>query len=207
MQMAQVSIADPNFKDCVLLSVLPCNEKYPRLSDLVLGGILVNTYYRISKANGELKCFVTILPNKEHMGWVMCTLCGKHMVDCKCDGGIVQPITITYYYNKALHEKTGAPLLSTNELYAISPKFIPATNTKPTAKGTNSRGSEVINKRGSRFESKSFQDKPTKGMSIRDIENVDLGQVGATAQEMANAGLERMKALHEKKTEPKRKRK
>ena len=157
---------------------------------LEISSPLPNTYYRIHNKTEEVKCIVNILEDGWHIAWDTCSGCASYMTICKCSGGIKTTRSVVYFYYKARHEKLGEPMITTTELYKGVPPV--ARKSKPYIPPTTKITRTVV-------ESVAPRQGEDTGMSIEDIEKIDLSTLDKTAKKMAKDGLRSIAYKRKKK--------
>ena len=186
------TLVDKDFPDYTLYPVEEADEKWVKLSNP-----LPNTYYRVDNDEYTVKCLVTILPDGWHIAWDTCSACSNHMKQCKCASGITQPRTVTYFYSKAMNQVHGTPMISTHELYGrpkptggeLAINRVSHRNIKPPV--TTILPTRLRNKT-------KFDEAMEEGLSVSDIDNLDLGELNKTAETLATTGTNKVRKLTRK---------
>lgn len=173
MKTKSRTIVDKDFPDYTLYPI----EDEVR-DNITFSSPLPNTYYRVDNDTMKVKCMVTILEDGWHIAWDTCSQCANHFRICECKSGMKQPRSITYFYHKARHEKLGEPMITTSELYeGVKPVF---RQSKPVKNATTPTVTKptyippVSPRKGDE-----------SGMSIEDIEKIDLSVLNKKAEDMA----------------------
>lgn len=174
MKTKSRSIVDKDFPDYTLYPV----EDEVR-DNITFSSPLPNTYYRVDNDTLEVKCMVTILEDGWHIAWDTCSQCANYFKICECRNGMVQPRSVTYFYYKARHEKLGEPMITTSELYK---GVKPTVRQKPTVKSTVKTPTVTT---VTYIPPVSPRQGDEAGMSIEDIENIDMSVLNKKAEDMA----------------------
>ena len=186
------TLVDKDFPDYTLYPVDEADAKWVKLNNP-----LPKTYYRVDNEKNTVKCLVTILPDGWHIAWDTCSLCCNYMTICKCSSGITQPRTVTYFYSKAMNKIHGVPMISTHELYGrekttggdFAINNISHRNIKPPV--------TTILKTRLRNKTK-FDEAMEEGLSVSDIDNLDLGELNKTAKKVATTGTNKVRKITRK---------
>ena len=186
------TLVDKDFPDYTLYPVGEADEKWVKLNNP-----LPETYYRVDNEKNTVKCLVTILPDGWHIAWDTCSACSNYMTICKCSSGITQPRTVTYFYSKAMNKVHGVPMISTHELYGrekptdgnFAINNISHRNIKPPV--TTILPTRLRNKT-------KFDEAMEEGLSVSDIDNLDLGELNKTAETLATAGTNKIRKITRK---------
>ena len=176
MKTKSRTIVDKDFPDYTLYPI----EDEIR-DNITFSSPLPNTYYRVDNETLKVKCMVTILEDGWHIAWDTCSQCANHFRVCECKSGMVQPRSITYFYHKARNKVLGEPMISTTELYkGVKPTF----RKKYTFKRSEPVASTTVTK-PTYIPPVSPRKGEDDGMSIQDIDNIDMSTLNKTAERMA----------------------
>ena len=186
------TLVDKDFPDYTLYPVEEADENWVKLNNP-----LPNTYYRVDNEKYTVKCLVTILADGWHIAWDTCSACVNHMKNCKCSAGITQPSTITYFHSKAMNQIHGTPMITTHELYGrekptgndLAINRVSHRNIKPPV--TTILPTRLRNKT-------KFDEAMEEGLSVSDIDNLDLGELNKTAETLATTGTNKVRKLTRK---------
>ena len=186
------TLVDTDFPDYTLYPVEEAEATWVKLNNP-----LPNTYYRVHNKKHTVRCLVTILPDGWHIAWDTCSSCVNHMKNCKCASGITQPRTVTYFYSKTMNKIHGTPMISTHELYGrekpadgnFAINNVSHRNIKPPV--TTILPTRLRNKT-------KFDEAMEEGLSVSDIDNLDLGELNKTAETLATAGTNKIRKITRK---------
>lgn len=182
--------APQDIDGCTLIHLSKAQEGWPKVQP----GILPNTFYRIDTKTGELKCMVTVMPGGLRVAWASCGKCHDHVTRCRCKSGVYHcssigfiratydhddwpGVRITDYseYWDPFGRRTGKGVERSDVIIWNRPTLAPY---KPPTAATEARRATQKAKRDER-------DQVDTGLTVRDIENLDMAAVGRAAVKQA----------------------